>query len=291
MRTFGIVIALVVILSPLAAHGQEEAAAPPELWRVEVEDGSVIVGSIAEEDSSCVVVVTLSGLRTEIPRATIISIERVHGKLVGKRLYRQDPNYTRLFFAPTGRALRQGEGYVADYWIFFPFVGTGVGGGITLSGGLSLFPGASSQIFYLAPKLTLLENENVSIAAGLIHFGVTGVNNGGGAGILYTVGTFGDPYRSFTAGLGWGYAGSDVGNRPVVMVGGDTQVSRGMKLLCEWWLPPGGDVSLLGFGARMFGERLSWDFAFLSPVGVGMGGGFPFVPWLGVSYSFGARKS
>ena len=36
--------------------------------------------------------------------------------------YGTDPNYTRLFFAPTGRALKKGSGYFADYELVFPGV-------------------------------------------------------------------------------------------------------------------------------------------------------------------------
>ena len=34
--------------------------------------------------------------------------------------YATDPNYTRLFFAPTARALKKGSGYFADYELIFP---------------------------------------------------------------------------------------------------------------------------------------------------------------------------
>ena len=33
-----------------------------------------------------------------------------------------NPNTTRLFFAPTARTLEKGDGYFADYYLFFPLL-------------------------------------------------------------------------------------------------------------------------------------------------------------------------
>ncbi len=46
-----------------------------------------------------------------------------------------NPNATRLFFAPTARMLKKGEGYFADYFIFFPTFTFGVTNNFTLGGG------------------------------------------------------------------------------------------------------------------------------------------------------------
>ena len=41
-------------------------------------------------------------------------------------LWPENPHATRLLFAPTAIPLRRGEGYVADFWIFFASAATGI---------------------------------------------------------------------------------------------------------------------------------------------------------------------
>jgi hypothetical protein len=37
-----------------------------------------------------------------------------------------DPNYSRLLFAPTGRPLKKGDGYFSDYEVLFPGLAVGL---------------------------------------------------------------------------------------------------------------------------------------------------------------------
>lgn len=45
-----------------------------------------------------------------------------------------DPNPTRLFFGPTGRSVKKGEGYVGVYGLFLPFVQVGITDRISIGG-------------------------------------------------------------------------------------------------------------------------------------------------------------
>ena len=108
-----------------------------------------------------------------------------------------------------------------------------------------------------------------------------------GIGIVYGVGTYGSHDAALTAGLGWGFAEGEVSNKPVLMLGGELRVSNSVKLLTENWFPPGTDIFLYSFGIRFFGESLAADLGF---IGSSKGwGGFPFIPWLGFAYNFGAK--
>ena len=53
-----------------------------------------------------------------------------------------NPNATRLYFAPTARMLRKGKGYFSDCYLFFRGIAYGITDNITISGGVSLLPGA-----------------------------------------------------------------------------------------------------------------------------------------------------
>jgi hypothetical protein len=108
-------------------------------------------------------------------------------------------------------------------------------------------------------------------------------------GIYYGVGTYGSTNVSITAGLGWGYYGSDVANKPVVLIGGEVRASNSIKFITENWFLPNSNVNILSFGVRFFGEKLAADLGFIYPVGSGITG-FPFIPWLGFAYNFGTVK-
>ncbi|OPX31797.1 hypothetical protein B1H10_08340 [candidate division KSB1 bacterium 4484_188] len=78
--------------------------------------------------------------------------------------------------------------------------------------------------------------------------------------------------------MGWGFAGDDFAEKPVVMIGGEVRTSHKTKLISENWLIPDSDVNLLSFGIRFFGENLAADFALIYPTAADMDG-FPFFPW------------
>jgi len=84
--------------------------------------------------------------------------------------------------------------------------------------------------------------------------------------------------------LGWGFVGSDFGDAPPIVLGGEVQVSESVKLLSENWIPAGADEAILSFGIRFFGEHLAGDFGLITSTEAS--GGFPFIPWLGFVYNF-----
>ena len=269
-----------------AVHAQEDTSATKKPHRIILKDGSEVIGTIEAEDSSQVEFKTLSGVSMRIPRGQIKEFERLSGEIVGGEYKRFDPNHTRLFFAPTARPLKQGQGYFSAYQIFFPFVAVGVTDFLSLAGGISLIPGAKEQIYYLAPKLTPLHLENIDVSAGVLYINATGTDFSG-VGIVYGVGTYGKQDAALTAGLGWGFAQGEVSNKPILMLGGELRISNSIKLLTENWIPPGTDVFLYSFGIRFFGESLAAD---LGLIGSSKGlNGFPFIPWVGFAYNFGAK--
>lgn len=250
-------------------------------------DGSEIVGTIITEDPAHVEFQSLSKIMMRVPRNQIKTIEPLRGTVVDGEFRKSDPNYTRLFFAPTGRALKSGQGYFSVYDIFFPFIAVGIGDIVTLAGGMSLIPGAENQIYYFAPKITPLHLKDLDVSAGVLYINALGVDFSGG-GIVYGVGTYGSSDHALTVGLGWGFAGGEIANKPILLLGGEIRLTNSIKLLTENWIPPGTDLVVYSFGIRFFGENLAADLGFIRPSKMGSGG-FPFIPWLGFAYNFGAK--
>ena len=252
------------------------------IHRIELIDNSVLIGSILFEDSTTVLFKTISGIEIGIPRDKIESHEIITGQLVRGKLWRKDPNTTRLLFAPTARPLRKGQGYFAAYEIFFPMIAYGITDFFTLAGGMTLIPGAPEQLFYIAPKLTFLREEKFDLSAGILYGNLIGGGEGGG--IAYGVGTYGSDRQALTFGLGYGFSGGDFANNPVLLIGGELQSSKSTKLITENWIIMGEDIVIYSLGMRFFGENLAADFGF---IGVNREtSGFPLMPWVGFAYNF-----
>ncbi|NNE35178.1 MAG: hypothetical protein HKN13_08085, partial [Rhodothermales bacterium] len=204
----------------------------------------------------------------------------------GGRILRSDPNRTRLFFSPTARSLSSGEGYVAVYELFFPVVAVGVADVATLAAGVSLLPGSPEQLIYAAPKITVFDRGSTSIAFGGFAASLTGTSGTGG--IVFGVATQGTSVASVTGGVGFLFGDGDFVETPIILLGGEYQLSKSTKFLTENYIIPAAESAVvISGGIRFFGESLSADFGlFTSPEVIGEGG-FPFLPWLGFAYQFG----
>jgi hypothetical protein len=240
-----------------------------------LKDGSRLYGSVERETADEVVFRTQAGLVVTVRRAEIARLHRVEGSIVAGEFRRADPNATRLFFAPTGRALPKGQVYLGVFEFIMPFVQVGITDRLSIGGGTPLIFGLDDdwdRPFWVTPKMQVYNGERAQLSVGTFHVFDTG---GEGGGIAYVVGTFGRHDASFTVGLGGTYTGFE-GGGGVVMVGGERQVARNIKLLTENYVWKGGDGIVSG-GIRFFGERLSADIGLAIPIGANGFFAFPVV--------------
>src|SRR5687767_6535292 len=118
---------LIAAGAPLGAAAQAPLpSAADTIYEVRLHDGSTIYGRLESADAERVVIVSVTGVRFELKRTQIRSFHVAAGRMEGNRYWGPDPNPTRLFFAPTGRSLRAGDGYVGVYMILFPMAAYGI---------------------------------------------------------------------------------------------------------------------------------------------------------------------
>jgi hypothetical protein len=86
----------------------DAAARPDTIQEIRLVDGSVVRGTVLSETDDRVVIQTLGGIRMELERGQIRSMRAARGEVRNGEFWRQDPNRTRLFFAPRG--LQSGSG-------------------------------------------------------------------------------------------------------------------------------------------------------------------------------------
>ena len=254
-----------------------------------MKDGSKLMGRIVEIAEGDVQFETSIGIMS-IPMEKIKEIKEVPISSIREGTYWfPNPNATRLYFGPTGRCLKKGEGYFADYYILFPFLSVGVTDNITLSGGVSLIPGLDidKQLLYIAPKVGIIQNKKFAFSLGafILKLPSFGDQDTPIIGVLYGVGTIGSPDHCFTTGLGYGFADWELADKPMVMIGGEVRASRRIAFVTENWLIPGADYPLISYGMRFFGESLSVDLAFFNIIGGGMTI-FPGIPYIDFVFKF-----
>ena len=251
--------------------------------RIELKGGNIFIGKIIHETDSLLTLKTKNDLEVTIPVNQIKSREIITKKMHNEVYWFDNPNQSRLFFAPTGRALKSGDGYFAAYEIFFPFFAIGVTDWLTLAGGMSLFPAFKNQLFYFAPKFTPFSNKNFNASIGYFFIIIPEDVN---LNIVYGIGTYGNKKASITFGLGYEFSSSNVeyNGEPVILLGGEIRISESFGLVTENWFFTNSEVNIFSFGARFFGRRISADFGLLKPSEYS--GVFPFLPWLGFVYNF-----
>ncbi|MDQ7052832.1 MAG: hypothetical protein Q9P14_08060 [candidate division KSB1 bacterium] len=247
-------------------------------------DGTSIHGTLVAIRGDTLMVRTPAGLQIPVPDPLLLNVRNLHGEIKQGRFRRLDPNQTRLFFAPTGRPLKKGTGYFADYYVFFPTIAYGVSDNFALAGGMSLIPGASSQLLYFAPRFAKRINDRVSAAMGILYMAIP--EEGDDVTLGYVVSTFGGAESAMTFGLGIPLNQNASGS--MLLIGGELQVSNNVKLISENWIFLGRDATLLfSGGVRFFGRRLAVDLALIGSDEFSAEEGFPLVPWVDFSVFFG----
>lgn len=262
-----LIATLALVANPSAARAGV-APGPAEqqvtLYELVLRDGSRLYGALERDDPDGVVFKTQAGAIVTVKRADIETLKQITGSLAGGEFMPPDPNTTRLFFGPTGRSLPRGKTYLGVYEFVMPFVQVGVTDRFSIGGGTPLFFGLDSgdRPFWVTPKLQVVKTSSIDVAVGVFQ----ALNAGGdGGGVAYAVSTSGNTSGSFTIGAGMAY-GNDGGRAGVLMVGGERQVRRNLKVMTENYVWKGGD-GVASAGIRFFGERLSADLALGVPLG------------------------
>jgi len=299
IRILALCLALVgpgITIGPSSLAGQVPPAQIPQpsdtLYEVRLTDGTVHVGQVVRRDADRLVLRTAGGVEVAVPVNRISRIRTAEGRFVNGVYWPHDRNDSRLFFGPTGRTLEAGDGYVAVYELFFPFVGYGATDWLTLAGGSPIIPEIIGEIFYLAPKARVLHAPQADISLGILALFAPRESEFGSAGLLYGVGTFGSRDSALSAGAGWPFysAGGEreILDYPVLMLGGEHRLSRGIKLISENYLLAGEGVGALSGGVRFFGERLSADGGVA--IGIGDGRTHCCLPVVNFVYNFGGSR-
>lgn len=256
-----------------------------KLVKITLSDNSVLFGQILVESDTLIEFKSSAGLLINFKPELIKEREFLKGETIDGKYIRYDPSNSRLFFFPTARTPKAGSGYFSDYELLFPFLSIAVTDFLVLSGGMSIVPGASEQLIFIAPKIRVFNSENFCASGGLLYINIPEeVDN---VALGYGVITIGTQKAGFSLGYGTQISNSDEDDLTgLVMIGGDIQLSNSVKLMSENYIPVGAeDMDIVySFGVRFFGDNLSVDLGFFGVTAESEG--WPFIPWVGFAYNF-----
>jgi len=283
-----------VLLMSLSRPGFAQEVQIPtdttQLSVVETKDGNEFVGYIIRIEADNIVVKTQNFGEVRVLRQSVRNIRPLEkSRIVEGDYWPESPQSVHYFFGPSGYGLRKGEGVYQNTWVFFNQVSYGVSDNFSIGVGivpLFLFSGSSSPI-WLTPKVSIpIKRDQVNLGIGGIFATVLGENTGS-FGQVYGQLTLGSRDRNVNVGLGYGYAGNDWANTPLVSVSGIYRTGKKFALLTENYVFDTGDRNtvLLSFGGRFIGRKISVDAGLFFPTNTN--GEFIAVPWLGLSVPFG----
>lgn len=281
-----VAVAMASAMFPGKAAAQQAAA--DTIYQVRLTDGTTVVGRMESRTADRIVIVTLAGVRVELLATQAKEVTPIAGRVVDGVYWPQDPNPSRLFFAPTARSVGQGSGYAGVFQVLLPFVAYGVTDRVTLAGGVPILIGVF-DVFYLAPKIEVVRAPSTSVSLGVLSFFAPQTTRSlESAGIAYAVGTFGSRDHAVSTAVGYGYAGDEVAGQPAFMLGGETRVSRRMKLITENYFVAGDAGGFMSGGLRLLGERMTGDIGMMGVYGGGEN--FCCFPVINISYAIGKQR-
>lgn len=284
-------ISLIILLLAVS-HVCSQEPADTSVYRIETRDGNTYMGTIVHMDS---VKVLFDSDKLGRIRILQVDIKRMYPvdqkKIIDEVYWFENPQATRYFYAPNGKALKKGEGYYQNVWVLFNSFAVGVGNHFSLGGGmlpLFLFAGAATPV-WITPKFSFpIQKDELDFGAGALAGTVLGETNSG-FGILYGISTLGSKDRNLSLGLGYGYAGGDWTQSPILNLSGMTRVGANGYLLTENYFikTPKSTTVLIWLGGRQIIRDWSLDYGLIIPFNNEMDE-LIAIPWLGLIIPFGS---
>ncbi|MDF7814325.1 hypothetical protein [Hymenobacter sp. YC55] len=254
-----------------------------QTYSVELVSGSSFIGVLVAERET-----ELDFTTTDLGRITVqkLNVRRLVllSTAQAQRGWEPVGNGTRMFFAPTARNLRKGEGYVQNIDLFLFGANYGITDNISLGVLFPIIPGLGAGVLAVTPKVSVPVSEKFNVGGGVLYARAFGFRESGGAGIGYGVATYGSADNNATLGLGYAFVDGERESTPIVVVGGATRVSRRLSLLNETYFAGDGLLGLLG--VRLAATRLSGSLGFV--YGTDVGGFYP--AYVEIAYRFGKTK-
>lgn len=244
-----------------------------QVYRITLRSGTVLAGTLRAIRPLELEFTTSKPETIIIARSQIATMQLVSSAEAAGALRHPNREYvgngTHVFFSPTARNLRAGEGYVQTIDVFLLGANVGITDNLSFGVLASALPGVGlgNQFVAITPKVSFPVSKSVGVGAGVLYARVPNFESGEsgyGAGVAYGLATFGSADSNLTLGLGYGFTGQGsrngfpteqgFGKSPVAVLSGATRVSRRLSLMSENYLITADSGGMYG----LYGVRLNW---------------------------------
>lgn len=301
MKKTLLMLFLLALKISLWGQVKEPAMNNGDSYSFEMNDGNSIIGKLIDKDDNNFYIQSESLGDITLVRGQVKRIKTMIEVAKGKAWF-PNPHETRYLFMPSAFSLAKGEFYYQNTYILFNSINYGITDRFTLGGGLSilgLFPTILPGQYILTPKYSAPMSDNFHFGGGMLiglstypsFFGADERIEADFGGIMYAMGTLGNRERNLTLGLGFGYAGGEVSETPVITISGMTRIGKKVSFVSENWWVPGADIFdsggtfIFSYALRIFGEKMSVDIGFFNQRDIFSA--FPLgIPWLDFAYKF-----
>lgn len=280
-------LAICMFLFASQLFGQQEGG---QKYQVQTRDGNEFMGVLIFEDENEIRLLTEALGEIRLLKSNIVRMKIIEeGNIRDGILWPDNPQSTRYFWAPNGYGLEKGESYYQNIWVLYNQVTFGLTNNFSLSGGmipLFLFQAGVTPV-WVVPKFSIpLEKEKINLGAGAFVGALLG--EGESFGILFGALTLGSPDKNISFAMGWGYAGSEWANSPLINVGVMLRAGpKGYFISENYFIPLGGSSAvILSAGGRSIIRNVGLDYGLFVPLADGEILGIPF---LGVTIPFGKK--
>lgn len=285
-----VLFVLILFILSKASYSQTQPDST-KLFRVETIDGNEYLGLMLAEDSLSIVLDTKMLGKISIPKASVKKSTNVTPSSVkGGKLWFENPQSGRYFWAPDGYGLKKGEGYYQNIWVLWNQASVGVTDYFSIGAGiipLFFFGGAPTPVF-VTPKFSIpVVKDKINVGVGAIAGTLLGEENTGFS-LIYGLSTFGNRNNNVTFGLGYGYAAGEWASKPVITLSAMARVSsRGYLLTENYYIGVEGEnIVLISFGGRSILKKAAIDYGLFLPFSDELDS-FIAIPWLGFTMPFG----
>ncbi len=288
------VTVLVFVVGSFSSAFSSLAQSPSDtstVWIVETYDGNEYLGSLVDSSGTVVIIKTKTLGELRIPKTEIKKFEAIlSGQLKDGQYWSENLQATRYFWAPNGYALKKGEGYYQNVWVFFNHMSFGLSESMSIGVGMVpafLINGASTPV-WITPKISLKGEADSKVRLGLgVLLGTVAGERDTGFGIAYGVVTIGSRDSNVNLGVGMGFANGEWANNPTFTFCAMIRTSKRSYLLTENYLINDGyeRLGIISLGGRMVGKRMSFDLGLVAPISDGSLD--IALPWLGISVPLG----
>jgi hypothetical protein len=285
-------IVLFWVFTTIHVIAQETAIQDTALiYRIEMQDGNEFIGHIKTDTLNQIILETTNLGQLSINKEQIKRITTVEpGRIIRGKIWLDNPQAARYFWAPNGYGLKQGEGYYQNIWVLFNQASYGVSNHFSV--GVGVVPmfllNSRENPIWITPKFSIPVIDNkLNVGIGTIFATVTNVNQSS-AGLLYGTVTYGTRDKNISLGMAYGYTMEDMAHIPLINLSGMARLRQRLYFVSENYIViANGEVAgFISAGFRSITKKVALDYGLFMPYASGIET-IVAVPWIGISVPFG----